>query len=1275
MKSNTSLKNKLGNLINVSARDTSIMVNLNATHLDLSKYVDETNINKFFLGEIDKLEINININSDKILSTLKSINSAEEFINVINEYKIYIPATKIKLLNQDFKNNKESCVEKAIDYIENLKQNILYVERKAKEIKNDKGTWNLFFTRYFLVGKTQTKKTTIKAPILFFNVELQFIKEESKIIIGKADDFLVLNEKLIIYLLRDSNKENKLLTDFGTIDSINDFKEKVNRIIGINLEYGSKNDMSFLNKKSKEIQEQYDSLLIEDGTSFGIYEPMGGKLKQDLEVIINNNTANSVFETFNLVPNEEIQRQELDEEPLIQIGKLDLYQKFAVRSSILQNTIIHGPPGTGKSEVITNIIANVLIKGKSVMMVSEKKAALDVLEKRLNSLNIFMLQMYDNNDKETFYNSIIKLEQFLGKSWLSPWSNNSIEKLENNNVYLTNKKLSNDFINQVNSLLELENFTYKDYDFNSFNKTIVKLWKNKEIFSKIMSEKVLDIFENYKNSLNISYETLFYKVEDFSKFIIANHLSSEELFFEFKRDVDNFIKYKNEFNFDINNVDKIIQIKKYSTFLFNYLNNNLVYAQALRNNPYEFYNIIKVVKHAQKITMGLVHPDFFRDINNLFNRLKSFINLINNCSPKKVKYFFDEFVYRNNFVNIKPFSKLFYKTKLTKQDEMILEQLNLIVNLQADYLTDLKYIMDNWYYFEPIIIMYHFNHKIFDAKYINYINNKFYLFDYKLFMIQTNYKFNEEIFTKTKDLVSVYNVFAEKFPEIKDYKLLNNYIDELKKINWLEFDKIIKDFVKSILLDKLSKLSNSDRELLQRAIHVANLKRRPGIYKYIEEYKNVLLYLFPIWVSRPEQISLYIPLEKGLFDYGIFDEASQMFLERAYPLLYRNKINIVAGDQNQLKPSSFFMMRDDDENEDEIEFDDLDTQESLLDRAQATSWNNVMLKNHYRSEKKELIQFSNQYIYNNELNYASVNSMNGINGIEVINVNGYFNEKYNIQEANKTIELLSKYCNSFKSILVITANANQSKYLTQLIFSKEFANSSVTKYYINNQITIVNIENVQGNEADLVILSLCYGKKDENSKVHARFGPLINDGGKNRLNVAITRSKKKMIILKSLYAADINTASTKNQNLILFKNFIEFLDNNEKIKKELYLNQINKLNNEYYNFDSDFEQEVFMYIKPMVQKKNLILDTQYEVGSKKIDIVIIDPNSQEVILGIEVDGWKYHSKPIKMVEDIYRQQFLESRGYKIFRVLEFEWKYNRDLVLNELLIQLRACGF
>lgn len=1255
------IKNKVANLIQVSLKDNSIFSGSNSYVIDISDCVSKDEIENFFESNESLLYINKNIDENKVLIDLNSSNSYEECLNILNENRINLPKSNLKKIDDDFSKAKYALIENVVKYMNAFEKRFNIANFKAKELKNDKGSWNLYVTRYFIVGRTKNKKSYIKAPLFFISVN--FEKSKELMYFSKNDDSFIINEKLLIYLLSDSNLDSKNIHEFKNISTIKEFLVKFKEIFGYELK--NIEERNILSKKSSEISEMFDDLFLMDGITYGVYEPTGGKLKEDLEILSNKNLTKDIFDKNKFISNESIINDELYSDLIIQISSLDIYQKYAVRSALVQNTIINGPPGTGKSEVISNIITNILVNGNTSMMVSEKRAALDVLKSRLKSLSIFALEIHDI-DKEGFYNSIIELDKYIGMDWQANNRNINVISLKNNDIYLKNKEIHKEFILKINDYNELKSFKVNNISYIEFLEQVVNIWNDLNTFFDIANNNVILKIDNYINELNISDNLFFSRLNIFLNYLYENGLNEKNKFDFFKKEILTFLKYIENINFDLSQIEKFSNNLKESNsiqFLNNYFNDNIHLSQIAKDNPYIFDNLNNSVNECIKKTSGLIHNNFFDDLDETLKKINSFFNIINSCKEKDVKFFFDNFVYKNNLISSKKWTESFYKTKLSNSDLEILELLKNIQNNRIDNLKDFKYINMNYSYFNTLTILYFFNKNIFSDNYINCIKNEFYKFDFEIYEIFKKYNMDINKYHETKKLINIFNEFINKFPFLKYSFSFNSEIKDFKKINWNNFDLFLKDYIKEIILMKLSSLSKEDKDFVREAINVSKVSKKKGIYKYIEKYSSALKMLFPIWISRPEQISMYTQLESGIFDYGIFDEASQMFLERAYPLLFRNKINIIAGDQNQLRPSNFFTSRFENDGEQELEINDLDVEESLLDRSKASSWNNVILKNHYRSDKKELIAFSNEFIYNNELNFASLNNNeNNISGVEVINVDGFFKDKYNFEEANKTIELLNKYCDVYESILVVTANSSQALYLQNLIFSKEGKESNISQKYINEKLKIISIENVQGDEADFVIFSLCYGRKDEDSKVYSRFGPLISKGGRNRLNVAITRAKKKMIIIKSIYANDISS-SDKNEELKIFKYFLSYCDTiNEKIidkKEELK----EKMKKEF--FDSGFEEEVYSKLIFVVEKLNLFLQTQYEVGSKKIDIVILDKNNR-VLLGIEVDGWKYHSKPEKVLEDIYRQHFLESRGYVIYRISEVEWKLNKEIVLGEI---------
>ena len=167
-------------------------------------------------------------------------------------------------------------------------------------------------------------------------------------------------------------------------------------------------------------------------------------------------------------------------------------------------------------------------------------------------------------------------------------------------------------------------------------------------------------------------------------------------------------------------------------------------------------------------------------------------------------------------------------------------------------------------------------------------------------------------------------------------------------------------------------LSDEKKKVWEQIITYSLRKEKLSVNKFIKKFYEELRIIFPVWIMNPTQVSLIVPLKRETFDYGIFDEASQMFLERAFPVVYRCKINVIAGDEKQLRPTSFFHSRN--EIEDEEEDLENDNVESLLDKAKLCMWSEFHLKNHYRSLNSNLIDFSNRNFYNSSLNTASVNT-------------------------------------------------------------------------------------------------------------------------------------------------------------------------------------------------------------------------------------------------------------------------------------------------------------
>lgn len=301
---------------------------------------------------------------------------------------------------------------------------------------------------------------------------------------------------------------------------------------------------------------------------------------------------------------------------------------------------------------------------------------------------------------------------------------------------------------------------------------------------------------------------------------------------------------------------------------------------------------------------------------------------------------------------------------------------------------------------------------------------------------------------------------------------------------------------------------------------IAGQKRKWSVPKFMGRYGYELSQGIRIWLMTPDAVSETLPLIMGDFDLLVFDEASQMFAERGIPSIFRSKKTVVAGDHKQLRPSSLGRGRlSYDEDEDAAE------NGSLLDLARSR-YISVLLNYHYRSENPALIDFSNRAFYGGRLLVAP-DTGNGGKAIEVVRTDGVWEERTNRAEAEKAVSLLREILTARKdgeTVGIIAFNIHQMNLISDILESECAADRGFGRIVALEEsrrdngedvgLFVKNVESVQGDERDIVIFSMGYAK-DRDGKFSRKFGWLNADGGPNRLNVAITRARKKVVILQS----------------------------------------------------------------------------------------------------------------------------------------------------------------
>jgi hypothetical protein len=313
---------------------------------------------------------------------------------------------------------------------------------------------------------------------------------------------------------------------------------------------------------------------------------------------------------------------------------------------------------------------------------------------------------------------------------------------------------------------------------------------------------------------------------------------------------------------------------------------------------------------------------------------------------------------------------------------------------------------------------------------------------------------------------------------------------------------------------------------------VTKKKKIWSLRKVISDYQEELLNIMPCWMASPESVSAIFPM-KEMFDLVIFDEASQCFSERGIPAIYRGKQILIAGDDMQLKPSELYQTRwEEDSDEPDLEVD------SLLDLAERYL-PTVHLQGHYRSRSLDLIDFSNRNFYEGRLQLLPDRTILNQRepGIEYRKVDGVWENNTNPVEAaivvERVIELTQQHPQ--KEIGIVTFNSPQQVLILDML-EEVFAKSGMR---IPSTLFVKNIENVQGDEKDIIIFSVGYAP-DKKKKMNMQFGSLSMAGGENRLNVAVTRAREKIILICSINPEDLQTETLKNEGPKLLKRYLEF---------------------------------------------------------------------------------------------------------------------------------------
>lgn len=1055
------------------------------------------------------------------------------------------------------------------------------VYRDASKNYRDKGIMDLYVGYPFVKGKI-AEDFYIHAPLALFPISIEKGIDYIRLKLDTTRE-VTYNSHLLLasYKFNEVNKTlpNTTIEDLNLATFLPDLIDFYGEE-GIHF-YAVHKEMSpFIPVKADDLKYyRVGDFSIESYAVLARFSSYSTVLQKDFEHILTNDiitnnlakllgSASANFEAKNKVITN-----------LDYVGELNSSQEEVIRQIALKDAVVvEGPPGTGKSQTITSLVTNFVLNGKNVLLVSEKKAALDVVYSRLGILNKFAIQIDDINDKDTFYQKLVRL-----------FSDEDVKNLVSDETKLAT------IDKQINGYLtRFKNIADTFYKPNDFKASPSELYLETRAFNldkpgdKITYNALSQALANF--NFTYSYPDI---KDSYNKFSDAGFLSKVLLY---KKYEDTYLAYLKEDLSDYDLIDarslgrdlgrKIKAYKEKSGLA-------KMFKGSLKKdlNSYAATYFITINKHIRKhlLEVGI-------DINDL-DDYQSFVD-----------------------------GKKMYEA-LSAANKYYLDALRAVIK-EVEHDLSLA-----------------------NAKLLNYI----------LYSYLSNLEQKE----------------ANALADIHNYNEIYNALDNLYQAK----KEVVLNIVYNKLLQGVKNIKQSEKwdEINH---NIVSAKRKYNLARFLSRYYELFDQNIKIWLMTPEVVSEVFPLYQKSFDLVIFDEASQLYIEKSIPTIFRAKKLVVAGDSKQLRPSSLGSGRleyDVDEyDEDNIALEE----ESLLELAKYKVLPPLVLNFHYRSKYQELISFSNYAFYDDDL-YISPNTTDkAYNAISVYKIdNGLWLNRANRPEALKVVEVLKNILlkrENEETIGIITFNSQQRDLIEDLI-DLECNNDSnfatlVKKEYAREDngedigLFVKNIENVQGDERDIIIFSIGYAKNEYGKLVH-NFGWLNQKGGENRLNVAITRAKQKVIVVTSIYPYDLKIEQTTNSGPRYLKKYLEYcfaVAKNDTVAAKATLYSLR----ESQMLPKTKEQALVAEVYQEIRRRGFTVLANVGIGKYSIALAI--KQDDKYLLGIEFDTLLFNKISNERERDYSRRKYMESRGWHIYRIWVMNWWRNKDAEVDNICKTLAA---
>lgn len=446
--------------------------------------------------------------------------------------------------------------------------------------------------------------------------------------------------------------------------------------------------------------------------------------------------------------------------------------------------------------------------------------------------------------------------------------------------------------------------------------------------------------------------------------------------------------------------------------------------------------------------------------------------------------------------------------------------------------------------------------------------------------------------------------------------------------------------------------------------HEAGKKsRHVAVRSLIKRAGKTIQTLKPCFMMSPMSVAQYLKPGQFEFDLVVMDEASQIRPEDALGAIARGERLIVVGDPKQLPPTSFFTKILNNDDDDEMVA--LQDSESILESV-IPMFPTRRLRWHYRSRHESLIAFSNQNFYDSNLIlFPSPFQETDEFGIRFTRVaRGRFHTRRNVEEAQELVNMLAHQVvdHPDESVGIVAMSSEQrdeiERQWEQKVKDDPLLQKACEKMMtMDDPLFIKNLENVQGDERDVIVISMTYGPEEIGGRTMQRFGPINSNVGWRRLNVLFTRSKKRMHIFSSLSSGDVLAGEGKSRGVKALRAFLEYCESGH----------LHHTKHTGRPPDSDFEIAVIK----MLNDHGYDCEPQLGVAGYFLDLAVRDPGKPgRFLMGVECDGATYHSAKSARDRDRLRQDILENLGWRIRRIWSTDWFKNPQAQIQPILQEL-----